>query len=824
MTCLRPTICFIATLLLGASGQASNDAAPNVPFVPAFDRFGLHADIDPSTAGRLLISELSCTACHKSKEVLLDPKRGPVLDAVGSRVRFEWIRDYLLNPAEQKPGTTMPDMLSALPPAQRSDAAASLAAFLASLTQPFPEIKATGANPVPMEFWKKGNAQHGRQLFHQIGCVACHEPDGSYDVVAIQPSPLDQLLEQLEPDELREMGLSSAARRVNSVPLPVVAQKYTNESLTHFLLNPQQVRPSGRMPNLSLLAVDAADIAEWLMTRDQALAVPQPADNARGDDAGIQSGRQLFVQLGCVNCHDVKGLKPEASVASLESLNLSSPLSCIQATADDSSIREPANQTQATRKAGQPLFELSSAQESALRSFSSGELQDETEMRLLQSNCYACHERNSMGGVGRFRKPYFETVGHVDIGDEGRLPPALTGVGRRLTVAALNSVLTGKGNIRPHMTIRMPVFPASVTKSLPALITMSDGQSARPLPADAVFAKGDRNALIEAGRQLMDTGCVQCHAFRGETLPGTVGVDLEGATKRVNAEWLHDFLKDPGALKPRTRMPTFFPNGRSQNSEVLDGDVELQIAAMYAYLNDLPNQPLPAKIQEARAQDYELTPKDRPIVIRTFMPAAGMHAIAVGFPQHVHFAFDAENLSLAQAWRGRFLDAEGTWFVRFAPPADPLGEHQVLLPPGIVVSELKDMNSQWPDNAEKAGATFQGYRLNKDGTPTFLYRLKTCNLEDRIEPDGDGGLRRTMTLTQSSSTESSSLWLRMNQGLKLEPDARSDGAYINDQGVTVSVEESLSSEIRTREGTVEQIAPITVHGQRPVTIHLRYRW
>ncbi|MCA9037039.1 MAG: hypothetical protein KDA91_18010, partial [Planctomycetaceae bacterium] len=134
------------------------------------------------------------------------------------------------------------------------------------------------------------------------------------------------------------------------------------------------------------------------------------------------------------------------------------------------------------------------------------------------------------------------------------------------------------------------------------------------------------------------------------------------------------------------------------------------------------------------------------------------------------------------------------------------------------------MNSQWPDNAEKAGATFQGYRLNKDGTPTFLYRLKTCNLEDRIEPDGDGGLRRTMTLTQSSSTESSSLWLRMNQGLKLEPDARSDGAYINDQGVTVSVEESLSSEIRTREGTVEQIAPITVHGQRPVTIHLRYRW
>lgn len=110
---------------------------------------------------------------------------------------------------------------------------------------------------------------------------------------------------------------------------------------------------------------------------------------------------------------------------------------------------------------------------------------------------------------------------------------------------------------------------------------------------------------------------------------------------------------------------------------MLNGDVELQLATMSAYLKDLSNQPLPEKIQHARDQNYELTPTDRPIILRTFMPVTGTHAIAVGFPQQVHFAFDAENLSLSQAWHGRFLDAEGTWFIRFAPPADPLGDKRI---------------------------------------------------------------------------------------------------------------------------------------------------
>ena len=47
-------------------------------------------------------------------------------------------------------------------------------------------------------------------------------------------------------------------------------------------------------------------------------------------------------------------------------------------------------------------------------------------------------------------------------------------------------------------------------------------------------------------------------------------------------------------LKPGTRMPTFFPRGKSQNLSVLNGDTNRQIAAIWAYLKTATKHPLPA--------------------------------------------------------------------------------------------------------------------------------------------------------------------------------------------------------------------------------------
>ncbi|MCA9085851.1 MAG: c-type cytochrome, partial [Planctomycetaceae bacterium] len=794
-------------------------------------------------AGQLLLTELSCTACHSSSQFQLEAKRGPDLSAAGSRMQQRWVEQFLLSPQQHKPGTTMPQMLTGIADSDRPKVARELAAFLNSLQKPFPEIKATGANPVPLEFWNRGNVDRGRDLYHQIGCVACHDADPGYEVAAVKPSPTEQLLDQLTAEELEDLGLTSAARRVASIPHPRLSEKYHSQSQTFFLLNPEQVRPAGRMPGFGLSAVDAADLAAYLLNRDAAAeghdtsSAKTSADDSTTSTAAdtdmVAAGRQWFTQLRCAACHEVQGIPKPPMARPLAALNKVAGIQCLK-----------------TGSQGQfgflPHFTLDDAQQTAVlsavgtASTPATTAQDQLNFQLLQSNCYACHEREKLGGVGRYRRSYFETVGNVDIGDEGRLPPTLTGAGSKLTTAWLGNVFSGKGRLRPHMTIRMPQFPSSVTKALPSQFDLVDRQSNRNTSAKAVFAGSATAEQIAAGRILMDTGCVQCHGFKGQFLPGTVGVDLAGATERLRPEWLHQFLRDPGSLKAGTRMPTFFPNGRSQNKDVLGGDVEQQIQAMYAYLKDLNKQPIPERILQARAQNYVLSPSDRPLILRTFMRDAGLHAIAVGFPQNVHLAFDSENLFPAEVWRGSFIDAEGTWFVRFAPLADPLGDHRVMLPAGMVVSRLSQSSAPWPASAEAAGAAFGGYRIDKSGVPTFLYRLPKIQVEDRMQPTDNGGLKRMLTLrslspaADSRNGSSGTLWLRLLTGTSLQSlDAQS---MRNDKNLTVQFSapddvlkrnaDGSASLVRSAGSGREWLVPLNESAieSAQTTIEVQYQW
>ncbi len=113
-------------------------------------------------------------------------------------------------------------------------------------------------------------------------------------------------------------------------------------------------------------------------------------------------------------------------------------------------------------------------------------------------------------------------------------------------------------------------------------------------------------------------------------------------------------------------------------------------------------------------------------------------------PEQVHFAFDAQSLWLAAAWRGRFVDAQGTWFIRFAPPADPLGEDEIS-----IQSESLFASPDLPSR-------FIGYRLDSQGIPTFSYRVGDLIVEDRItalastESSSRPGLKRNLRLRLAS--------------------------------------------------------------------------
>lgn len=846
----------------------ADDSAPTVnasPHVSPFERFGRGVsdppaanEISQASAGRLLLTELSCTACHAADDASLAPKRGPTLESAGLRIDRDWLIRFLANPSGTHPGSTMPDVMEGVETGQRQHVATLLADWLMTRREALPEVQGSGLKPVPHRFWERGDAARGNELFHRVGCIACHAPDPDHPASKSAPK-LDPQLALLDPEELAELGLAGAARPTPSQPMPRLAEKTSLRALTLFLLEPERIRPALRMPNFKLSAVEAADIANYLMRRDSGngngpasdftttATNPQTAAaDTKRPDPTLDEAKGWFDRLRCAACHDIPGVKSD--LAPIPKLSQLDPETTDGCGGDDASsaarslaprYRLDADQSAAVKLAieaaikAQPGDARSPAESSDVSSNAPSDVSLDGPMRetMLRSNCYACHQAEALGGVAADRAPFFETVGNVDLGDEGRLPPPLSGFTRKLKPTWLNRVLEGTGMIRPHLHASMPKYSgdfakgfvksfqqaqASIERSPLAAVASSagndgpkadDGSTAKLLAPRGWPAAVDV-AQVAAGRQLMDAGCVQCHLFRGEGLPGVVGVDLSGVQDRVRPDWFHDFVIHPAGLKPRTRMPTFFPDGVSQNGELLEGDAHRQIASIWGYLGKLREQPLPAKIEELRGQDFELKPVDRPILLRTFMRQAGPQAIAVGFPQATHIAFDAENFRLATAWTGRFLDAQGTWFIRAAPPAEPLGE--------AIVPIDRALPLETEGKPSDPNRRFLGFRLDPQGVPTFRYRIGDSLVEDRIAPPADATpptrmlLRRLTLATDKGPTTAAKPAaktprpqaatppnrFRLLVGKRLQPlPAKPDDPWVamrNEEGLVVAIDKRLA--------------------------------
>src|SRR6185295_6919492 len=202
---------FIIALLL--TGPASAQDPKPSPVVPGFERFGA---ADGAEAGRLLLGELNCATCHKPDAAAaehLSVKKAPLLADAGSRLRFEWVREFVADPQKLKPGATMPQ--PTLTPAEID----ALSHFLMSLKR-----------AKPLETWG-GPALKAKELFNRVGCAACHNP--------------------LEGPVIP-----------GSVPLPDLRAKFSSAAaLAHFLADPLSVRPSGRMPKMNLTQGEAMSLA-----------------------------------------------------------------------------------------------------------------------------------------------------------------------------------------------------------------------------------------------------------------------------------------------------------------------------------------------------------------------------------------------------------------------------------------------------------------------------------------------------------------------------------------------------------------------------------
>jgi mono/diheme cytochrome c family protein len=510
-----------------------------------------------------------------------------------------------------------------------------------------------------------------------------------------------------------------------------------------------------------------------------------------------EKGRALFVSQDCVNCHKLDLVKTVAAPKPRSLDKLAAAGGCLDAAA----------------KPGVPQYALTANQRAALIAAiktvpaptERANAADAVARTMTTFNCYACHERGKIGGATPELNPYFITT-QPEMGDEGRLPPPLDGVGAKLNPGYLRQVLDKGAHDRPYMYTRMPGFGNDNVGSLVALFANADPlQKAPKVALDLAPAKVKNDARKLVGEGAL--ACIKCHTFAGHKAEGVQGIDMTLMTKRLQKDWFHYYMIDPNKYRPGTRMPSGFPNGETFYPKVLGGTTANQLEGIWTFLADGKTAALPPGTKK---QLIPLVPRTEAILYRNFIEGAGPRAIGVGYPEQAHLAFDANNLRLAMIWQGAFIDASRHWTDRGSGFEPPAGDNVISFPNTVAFARLATPHAPWPmtSGRDLPEYHFNGYRVTKDERPTFFYSIHGVKIEDfpnavAASPGGTPGLRRTLTL-KCDQTEQN-LFFRAAVASKIT--ALGKGWFeVNEW--KMRIESAAEPQIRQAGGQFELVVPV----------------
>ena len=863
-------------------------------------------DLEDPLKGRILIEELNCVACHQAEESFTHSSRtSPRLQNLTKRINPDYLQRFIASPHEVKPGTMMPDLLAPLDPQQKQQVAKELTHFLLSLDQETP-FRQEAIDPVA--------ATEGNQLFHTVGCVACHSPRSSNGLELI---PHD------------------------SVALGELSTKYSYQSLRQFLQKPHLIRPSGRMPDLRLPNQDLDRIVHYLLQKTEVpghlryktwrgkvweglkgdvtpekgglakdfslsefrdrngkvaqhtaiqlegyIEIERPGeyhaylemnggtlsfngskiiDERPSDRRGMkkftakttlqkgwnsiellyfhtgrnadlkfeiegpnfkrqpipssllsisktpipvvtplqvdpdlaQKGKAHFGNLGCAKCHDdVKVDSPEYTAFAA----LQPEQGCLSQTTPKVHYHlNPKDRALITK---------------ALHQGHQRELTDleKVHKTLTTFNCIACHERKGLGGISTSRNSFF-TGSAEELGDQGRIPPPLTHVGAKLTESWMREVLIHGNRQREYLNTRMPLFGETHVGHLVDLFAKVDQLEQATLPKVQNIQESKKAGYEMIGADGLS--CIACHDYNGQKSGGAGALDIVHVTKRLQKNWFHLYMRQPSRFHPTVIMPTYWPGGQPIRPEILEGDTEKQIEALWNYLSDGQRAKTPKGLSR---QSNEIRVADETIMVRG-RGTASYRGIGVGYPERISLVFDSREMNLTHLWKGEFVNiGHGRFNIR--------GENRFAFAPGIPFHRLDSLDESWPYKG-KANYTFpqdhgyqyRGYHLDAQKRPTFRYQYGTVFVsdffEDQVEKDA-AYFQRTMTFETSQNEEP--FFFRVASGKKISEVEK--GWQIDQLHLRISPQPDLI----IRDGEPQELLlPLTLKAGK-TTLNLEYRW
>ncbi len=548
-------------LLKGKEVYAScNSCHANETFVKYGDRFN---------TAKQLIAQSGCFGCHEIKGYLDMPKIGPQLNQLVVKEKPDWLFRWVRNPKDYNPHTRMPNFKFS------DDQAEAVAAYLWSVGSAnayHPQKGVSGS----------GNAAAGKKLIDQIGCKGCH-------VIG---------------DDVRMREARGTSYDI-APELTRVGSKTNPDWVYEWIRNPRAVNPDARMPNLRLSDQEAKDITAYLMT----LKDERTFENKtlHYDDAQlIRKGEKTIREYGCSGCHAIKGMEKESRVS--VSLNNIGRKRVDEIDFGDTRREEVphtwndwiANKLKNSRvymtdriASKMPVFAFADSEITAIRTLLRGYTKEVPELpyqeafdkrrqdieagRKLthyQYNCIGCHKFEEAGG-------YIKAT----LDDEAFAPPYLYPEGIKVQEEWLHEFLKGPTPIRPWLTIRMPTFSlkdeeiTTISKYFLGLhnkeLELRDYRTLSPDPK-----------YLAVGKKLFeDLQCLSCH-YTGKIPEGKTAADLAPnltmAKMRLKPDWIVDWIINPDAIQPGTKMPMFYPDIKeaSPYSQEFGGDAKEQIKAL----------------------------------------------------------------------------------------------------------------------------------------------------------------------------------------------------------------------------------------------------
>jgi len=574
---------------------------------------------DSLTKAYTTLERAGCYACHKIRGFEDERKPGPILTKIDSKLTKDWVKNWIRNPRAVKDTTWMPKIWYNSNSSSPADAVRNEVEINAVADYVF-------ANTEKYEFEvaspPTGNAETGQKIVASVGCLGCHV---------------------VEAKSRTEAG----PRRTFGQPLQNIGNKTTYVWLYNWVRNPKHFSAGTFMPNLRLTDSEAADIATYLTTLkgpagDAAKAQPaqtdidavlldyfkatMPFDAAKAQVSMMdpqakqqELGKRVIGRYGCFSCHDIKGFEKTQPIG----IELTEEGSKLVSRLDfgfvdiphskldwfHEKIRDPrsfdkGHDLPPLDRARMPDFGVSE-EENALLVTAIMSFQREVQPRqalparsarhdaivtgrtlVHRRNCVTCHQIETDGGD-------FKAL----VAEPTLAPPLLTPEGARVQPDWLYAFLRGPITIRPWLEVRMPTFGLDDVP-LNQVIQYFGGISNTVGPF-RTFEVAQTSNLAAAGAQLFTLlRCQQCHvlgAIPKDQPTANLAPDLRMAADRLQPDWILEWLRNPAAFLPGTRMPQYWPDFPKTPFPGLNMDAALQIQAVRDHLLTLRGGPSPRR-------------------------------------------------------------------------------------------------------------------------------------------------------------------------------------------------------------------------------------